>query len=331
MRALVVSLGSIGRRHLANLRSLEPEAEITVWRQHAPRTAGGNLPPGVNRVVWELEEALASCPEVAIIASPATLHIETGLALARSGVHLLIEKPLSHNLEQVDELLGLCRERSLVLMVGYHLRFCKSLQMVKESLQSGAIGRLMAIRAEVGQFLPQWRPQTDYRQGVSARKELGGGAVLELSHELDYVRWLAGEVRSVQAEVGRLSDLAIDVEDVAEIILRFAEGGIGSVHLDMVQQPMKRFCQLIGTGGTLTWDGLIDSVRLFTASTGKWSDLSPGSTSDRNEMFVSELRHFLECVRQGKAPCVSGVDGRRVLEIALAVKESAETRQSIAL
>lgn len=330
MRALIVSLGSIGRRHLANLRSIEPSAEITVWRQHTPRT-DAEPPAGANQVVWSLEEALATRPEVAIIASPASLHVPTSLALAEQNVPLFIEKPLSHTMEQVEALLEACNRRKLVVMVGYHLRFCKSLQVVKRCLESGTTGRLIAVRAEVGQFLPQWRPHSDYRLGVSAQKGLGGGVVLELSHELDYVRWLAGEVTSVSAEIGKLSDLDVDVEDTAEIVLRFAGGAIGSVHLNMVQQPMTRGCRIIGKDGTLIWDGLTNTVRLFSSSNGAWSELHPAETADRNAMYVDELTHFLECVREGRTPCVSGEDGRRVLEIALAAKESAKMQRTVAL
>jgi predicted dehydrogenase len=329
MRALIVGLGSIGRRHLANLRRLEPEAQITVWR-HAPPQPDQEVPPQANRVVHGLEAALESLPEVAIIANPAAFHIETALALAQQGVDLLIEKPLSHSADGVSALLDLCRQRERVLMVGYNLRFNAALLAARQALAEGHIGRLLSLRAEVGQYLPEWRPSSDYRQTVSARRDLGGGVIFELSHELDYVRWLAGEVRAVSAVTGHLSDLEIDVEDTAEIILQFANGAVGSVHVDMVQRSMTRSCRFIGTQGTLIWDGISQEVRLYSGHTQTWTTLHAGS-AERNEMFLEELRHFLHCVTAREEPTVSGVDGWRVLQIALAAHEASRTQRTVNL
>lgn len=330
MRALIVGLGSIGRRHLANLRMIEPDADITVWHQHLKHTDTADELPQANRVVYSLEDALDARPDVALIASPASLHVETGLDLARKEIHLMVEKPLSNRLNGVEALLDICQQRNVTLMIGYNWRFYKPLQIMRQALLDERIGHVMALRAEMGQFLPEWRPTSDYRKGVSARRDLGGGVVLELSHALDYARWLMGEVATVSAQVGHLSDLEIDVEDTAEIVLGFRSGAIGSVHLDMTQQPATHSCRVMGTRGTLIWDGTSHSVRLFSSSTKTWSELHSSKEIVRNEMFIAELRHFLECVRGQAVPIVSGEDGLRVLQIAIAAKQSSQTQQFMA-
>lgn len=331
MRALIVGLGSIGQRHLANLRLMEPAVQITIWHQRSKPQDVVAAPSLADCVVYSLEEALDTKPDVALITNPASLHIETGLALAQQGIHLFIEKPLSNTMNRVDELLHLCRERSLVVMIGYNFRFYRPFQVIQQALTERRVGRVLALRAEAGQYLPDWRLGVDYRQSVSARRKLGGGAVLELSHELDYVRWLVGEVKAVSAQVGHLSDLEIDVEDLVEIILQFRTGAIGNLHLDMIQRPATRTCRIIGTEGTLTWDGTSHRVRVFSTATKTWSDLHPAGMIDRNEMYIAELRHFLDCARGNGAPIVSGDDGRRVLEIALAVKQSAKEQRVVEL
>jgi predicted dehydrogenase len=331
MKGLVAGLGSIARRHIENLKEIAPDIELAVWRQQSHCADLQDIAPLVDHVVFDLADALAWRADFALVTNPASLHVQTGLALAQEGMHLFIEKPLSDSLEGVDELLDLCRERSLVLMTGYNFRFCRSLQALRQTVAEGRIGRVMSVRAEVGQFLPEWRPGSDYRQGVSATSALGGGALLELSHELDYVRWLVGEVETVQARIGQLSDLEIAVEDTAEIVLQFANGAIGSVHLDMVQRSTTRTCRVIGTEGTLTWDGLRDHSQLFSAKENAWSDLCPANTDDRNEMYVGELRHFLDCVAGGVSPAVDGEDGRRVLEIVVAARLSSIQRREIEL
>jgi predicted dehydrogenase len=330
VNVLIVGLGSIGRRHLSNVRHLMPEAHVTVWRHaRASMPEADQGPTGADRIVYTLEEALSPVPDMAIVASPASMHVETASALAAAKVHMLIEKPLSDSLAGVDALIDECARQRIVLMVGYHLRFSQSLTCVHDAIARGAIGRVVSLRAEVGQFLPDWRPGTDYREGVSARKALGGGVVLELSHELDYVRWLGGEVRSVHAATGNLGGLDTDVEDVAEIVLGFANGAIGNVHLDMLQRSPTRTCRIIGTEGTLEWDGRSGLARLFTAGDGTWSDIGGSSNSGVDHMYVAELAHFVRCVVDGGDVPVDGVGGRRVLELALAAKQSAESGQRI--
>ncbi len=331
MRALIVSLGSIGRRHFANLRQLLPDAEITVLRHEGGQPPPPNCRSLANHVVYSLEEALEARPDIAVIASPAPFHVAVADRLARHGIHLFMEKPISDRAEGVQGLIDLCRQRNVVLSVGYDLRFEPSLIAVHDAVHSGRIGRVMGFRAEVGQYLPDWRPTADYRQTVSARKELGGGVLLELSHEFDYARWIMGEVAEVFAQATRVSDLEIDVEDLAEVVLRFSNGTVGSVHLDMVQASPTRTCRIIGTEGTLTWDSQQRHARIFSRSTKQWSDLGPAAAGQRTSPFLDEMRQFLNCVAGNAAPSVSGEDGLRALEIALAAKESAECKRTIAL
>jgi predicted dehydrogenase len=331
MRALIVGLGSIGRRHLRNLRALVPDADIAVWRQHARPASGAGSDPDADRTVFSLGEALAAHPDVAIIANPTAMHVHTGLQLAHEGISLFVEKPLSNELHGAAELVEVCCGRSLTLMVGYNLRFHRPLLALRGAVQDGLVGRTLSVVAEVGRYLPDWRPGTDYSQGASSRSELGGGAILELSHELDYVRWLVGDVEGVTANAGKVSDLNIDVEDIADIMLRFVGGVFGNVHLDMVQRAPVRTCKVIGTTGTLVWDGMSHHVRHFSAHSGTWRDVFQSAELDWNEMYMNEMRHFLDCADTGTTPLISGEDGLRVLKIALAAKESARLRRAIVL
>ena len=302
-----------------------------MWRTPRARDGQAALLAGVDRFVYQVDDAVALRPDCVLITGPASQHVATALPFAERGIPLFIEKPLSDSLDEADKLLAACERGGVPPVVGYNLRFSRALQDVKRALADGIIGRVLAVRAEVGQYLPDWRPDSDYRYGVSARSELGGGALLELSHELDYVRWLVGEVSSIGAQVGRLSDLEIDVEDVAEIVIRFRNGAIGNIHLDMVQRAPTRTCRLIGVDGTIVWDGIRQYAAVFSAATGKWADLCPADRGDRNEMYVAEIRHFLECVSGHAVPSVSGNDGRRVLEIALAARQSSLEGRTVTL
>lgn len=251
-RILIVGLGSIGKRHLRLARALLPNADIRVLRHQA----GSAVPDSANGSFSSIDEAIAFAPQTAVIASPAPFHIATAQALAEAGVHLLIEKPLSASLNGVMQLLETCQKQGTVLLTGYNLRFLPSLQRFRDLLGDGVIGKVLSVRCEIGQYLPSWRPDADYRQGVSARRELGGGALLELSHELDYLRWIFGEVDWVKATLSRQSSLALDVEDTAHLTLGFAPADdghqlIGTVNMDFVRHDTTRLCTTIGENGSL--------------------------------------------------------------------------------
>jgi len=331
MRALIVGLGSIGARHLRNLRTIVPTAEITIWRQHGKSDEDTELNPQANRFVYSLEDALNTRPEIAILSNPASEHISTGLKLAQAGVSLLIEKPISNQIKGVRDLIEFCANQGLTVMVGYNLRFQPALQALLQQARNGTIGRVLCLQAEVGQYLPDWRPNSNYTRGVSAQSQLGGGVVLELSHELDYVRWLMGEVETVSAQTKKLSDLTLDVEDTANIQLTFAGGAVGNLHLNMIQRDTSRTCKLIGTEGSLLWDGISGEVQRYSANTKTWQQVFGPKNYNRNDIFINELDYFLKCVTSGATPLVTGEDGLRVLEIAMAVHESSRLQKTICL
>ncbi|MDX9861963.1 MAG: Gfo/Idh/MocA family oxidoreductase [Rhodospirillales bacterium] len=323
---LIVGFGSIGRRHLQTVRAVLPDCRIVVLRR-----PGQPLPPDVGpktKLVHDIEAAIAAGIDAAIIANPAPLHVATALPLARAGVPLLIEKPLAGAPEGVAPLLEACAAKGVPLQVGYCLRFDPSLRAVKDALVTETIGRVLSLHAEVGQHLADWRPGADYRQGVSARAALGGGALLELSHEIDYVRWLAGEVTAVAAAVGRLGDLEIDVEDSADLLLTFGSGARGTIHLDMLQRPATRICRIVGSAGTLTWDGIRHQARLHRPDTDGWETL-PAPASSRDDIFRNQFRHFLETIRTGRPPLVDGADAARTLAVIAAARRSAAEQRTI--
>ena len=286
-------------------------------------TRAEHLESAPDRIVHTIADALQHNPDAAIIASPATHHLQTAQPLAENGVHLFVEKPIADSIDGVDRLIAECSDNGCVLMTGYNLRFDPSLKALKSVIDDGLIGNPVGLRAEVGQYLPDWRPTTDYRDAVSANRSLGGGALLELSHELDYAQWLMGDITSVSAQVGQVSDLEIDVEDIAELNVRFGSGAIGNIHLDFVQRTPSRQCRIIGTEGTLIWDAIANTVRCFETAADEWSDMLITST-DRSQMYLDELVEFLAAINQQRQPCVTGEDGRRALAVVLAAKQSAD-------
>ena len=324
-RVLIVGLGSVGKRHLRLARELMPMADIRVLRHQA----SDEMPEYSNGCFFRIEDAVSFAPQVAVIACPAPFHIQTAQALAEAGVHLLIEKPLSASLSGVTKLIKTCQKQCTVLSTGYNLRFMPSLQHYRDLLDDGLIGKILSVRCEIGQYLPTWRPDSDYRQGVSARHELGGGALLEISHELDYLRWIFGEVEWVKAILSRQSSLEIDVEDTAHLILGFAaalDGHqlIGTLNLDFIRHDTTRLCTAIGEKASLRWNGLTGEVALYEAGEKEWRKLYSHS-HQRDDSYIAEWKNFIECVIEHKTPLITGEDGLKVLQIIEAARHSSAT------
>ena len=326
-RAVVVGAGNIALRHLRNLRKMRPGLQIAAIASRSSAARTQELGEAANVVHERVDEAISWGPHLAVIANPTSNHVQVATQFANVGAHLFVEKPLASNLTGVDELISACRARDLVLTVGYDLRFYRPLAELRDAVRAGSIGAPFGLRVEVGQHLPSWRPGRDYRTTVSAQAALGGGAVLELSHELDYSRWLLGEVTAVRATTARLGDLELDVEDAAEIILTFERGAIGSVHLDMLARPAMRRCSVWGSNGMLSLDWSTGSVVLENAS-GERRRLGPAD-GELPDPFTAELNQFLESVEHGVPAGVTPGDARRVVELCLAIKRSAATGQEV--
>ena len=216
MNILIVGSGSIAIRHAKNIRALVDGAEITILRSSIPKLSTGEEPEirVADYVTYCLEDALAKNPKLALICCATSAHVNYALMLAKHGIHIFVEKPLSHNLSGLDELETAIKDNKLTFLVGYNLRFSKTLDCLRRLVVSGEIGTIVSVRIEVGQYLPEWRGY-DYRQTTSAQRELGGGVVLELSHELDYFCWIFGTPNLIYARLSRRGDLEIDVEDTA--------------------------------------------------------------------------------------------------------------------
>lgn len=332
MKVLVVGLGSIARRHIKNIKSIDSGIQIAVWRQFSKEAQLGELEPLVDEVFFSKDDALQWMPQVTFITNPATRHIDTALIFARGNSHLFIEKPLSVNENGLKELTEEVNKRKLIVMVGYVLRFSKALQTLKKALEDELIGKVLSIRVSAGQNLLNWRSKQRYQDTVSARKDLGGGVCFELSHELDYVRWLIGEVADIHAFLGKVSDLEIDVEDIAEISLKFNSGALGSIHLDMIDHAANRSCRIVGAKGTLLWDSSDgDSVRFFSLETGSWRDLLTTRKVDPNEMYKVELKYFFNCVASGCRPSVSLEEAKEVLRLINTLNPSIKTKERVLL
>jgi predicted dehydrogenase len=317
--ALLVGAGSIGQRHARNLRVLGVR-RLAIWDPEPGRAAqlAGEL---AARAVGSFEEGLADGPSCVFVCSPPSFHVGQALAAVRAGTHVFIEKPLGDSLDGVDELAREAAAGRRIVQVGYNLRFLPAIRALRRFCDEDAIGRVLWLRAEFGQYLPDWRPRDDYRRTYSARRALGGGIILDASHEIDYVLWLLGRPVVVKSLVGTVSRLELDVEDCATILLRFASGAQADLHLDCVQRAYSRSCKIVGESGTLEW-AFSGPVRWFRADARAWREID--CASEFAQAYVDETVHFFECIDRGKEPVSNLESARLTLEVALAARDGAK-------
>ncbi len=319
MKFLIVGFGSIGRRHFHNLLFLG-EHDLLFYRTHHSALDVEEL-TGFT-VETDLAKALAHKPDAVIVANPTALHLEVAIPAAEMGCHIFMEKPISHTMDGITDLSNALKKGGGQFLTGFQYRFHPGLQTVQKMITQGIIGNIVSAHAHWGEYLPGWHPWEDYRQGYSARADLGGGVVLTLCHPFDYLRWLVGEIIQVTALTGRVSRLQIDVEDIAQVCLRFANGAIGSVYLDYIQNPPRHTLQIIGDQGEIQWDNTSGKVKVFSQEKQNWRTIYPPKKFTRNDLFMKQMRHFKEVIAGKKPPICTFEDGVRALQIALAVHQS---------
>jgi predicted dehydrogenase len=347
MKILMIGLGSIGQRHVRNLRQLlGADLELIA---HRVRRISHVITPGMGvdalrdvefeydiRVYMDLDEALGQRPAAVFICNPNSMHVATAIACLKANCDLFIEKPVATSLDGVHELLSLAEGefKDRIIMVGYQLRFHPCLKKLSEVIASGALGTLLAVRCVTGEYMPNWHPYEDYREAYAAKSEMGGGVILSQIHETDYLYSLFGLPKSVFALGGHWSELEISSEDTASILMEgtTSAGRTLPIHLhqDFLQSPQMKQCEVIGDRGKAVMDLVAVTVSVYgrdnpTPAVHEF----PGF--ERNHLFLDQTSHFLDCIRNRHRPIVDLRDGLESVRIALAAKQSIATGKRVLL
>lgn len=321
MRAFVVGLGSIGRRHGRNLAGLG--VDVVGFDPAADRRAAfaAEVPGAETRE--QFEAGLDAGCDFAVIASPNSFHLEQAQACARAGQHLFIEKPVATSMDGLDALAEEVERRRLTVLMGSNWKFHPGPRHLKRLVETGALGRVLAVQAIGGQYLPDWHPWEDYRVMYSSRTALGGGVLLD-SHDIDYLTWLVGPLRAIACRATRTGTLDIETPDLACLLLTFASGSYGTLQLDYLQRPYARRVHLTGSDGTAVWDYPEGRVRHYEPAAGRWHEHPTPEGWALNQMYVDELRHFLECMREKQPTMTPLAQARHALAALARARESAK-------
>ncbi|MFZ3218892.1 MAG: Gfo/Idh/MocA family oxidoreductase [Rhodoferax sp.] len=335
---LICGLGSIGQRHVRMIESVtNGKAEIAAYRSRRldivisdKLEATFDSKPEEHyalRCFYSMEGALAWQPDAVFVTNPISMHVATALAAAGAGCHVFIEKPLSHSDADVAALMKLVQDKQLTCMIGYQQRYHPGYIKIRELIGNGLLGCLTSADLHFGEWLPGMHPYEDYRESHAARKEQGGGVILCLSHEIDMAYWLFGRPHKVSAMGGHLSDLELNVEDTADILLSCQHAGRDfpvHIHLDFLQKPAKRYIHVVGDKGSAIFDYRANRLEIHLLSAAE-PEVILFDQFQRNDMFLQEVRDFIASAQNGVKPPIPLEEGVAVLEICLAAKRSLES------
>jgi len=293
IKIIIIGFGSIGKRHYKNLLNLGYR-NISVYDPVNNAFAGFK---DVNRVKNLTKNKLIDY-QVAFICNPNNQHIKAATLCAQAGCHLLIEKPLSHNLKGVVKLQKICAQKKLVNMVACNMRFHPCLEFIKNYLVKNKLGKIYSIAHELGYYLPFWRPQQDYQKNYAAKKSTGGGIILDDIHEFDLLFWLNNFIKVKQSKFifNKAGDLKIATEDNCIASFEFSNKVLGLVKCDYLQKHYSRGCKIVGEKGNLEWD--FNENVVWYKNENKKKKVFQIKNFDFNKVYIDEIKYFFNCVNK---------------------------------
>lgn len=329
---LIVGCGSIGARHARNLATLGV-GTLILCDPDAERVDSLASELNVLQIVSvsSIEEALGrdNPPDAAVIATPSSMHVAHATECVSAGVDVLIEKPLSNTLEGVVSLINEASENKAIAMMAMCYRFHPVFTRLKEIIEENSLGDIYHVNYFGGHYLPDWHPEADYREEYAARSDLGGGVVLTSIHGLDNIRWLFGDVLEVASFVDTVSELDMDVEDMVASIMKTEKAIHISMYSDFLNRIGQHLMHITGSLGNLECDFISGTFKRFSANDAETTIETV--EYDINTMYTGEMEYFLKSIQERVEPVPGLHDGINTLKLAMALKESSDTRKFISL
>lgn len=284
LKILFFGLGSIGKRHASIIKN-NFDFELFAYR-----TKLGQEENDLKiREFESLEEAFSIKPDIAFITNPTNLHAKTALECAKRNVDLFIEKPISHSLDNLDKLENEIKKRKLFTYVAYNLRFHPVLDHLKHISEKDDKPIYFSVRCS--SYLPNWRPKQDYTKSYSAKSQLGGGVVLDLSHEFDYISWLFGEIKGIKGYCDKISPLKIDSEDVLDAQITCNKNISGHLHLDYFSRRNERKIKIYYNDKYVEGNLIKNSLKIIDKN-GKEKTMY--FKCYQNETYKKQIQYFFE-------------------------------------
>jgi predicted dehydrogenase len=322
LKIIIVGVGSIGTRHLKNLAGLGHEVHAVDINEDRLKAASGDA----KSVFTSLDEALKIQPDIAFICTFSNDHIIPAMKCAEAGCHLFIEKPLSLTLDGTDDLIRIVKERNIITLAGCNMRFHPAISYIYKTInENQSYGRRLWADLEFGYYLPF--DKKDYEVSYKANKSMGGNLIFDMIHELDYACWFFGEPDKVICTKGILSDLKIDTEDSVDMIVKFKSGVTCTIHMDYLQHSYTRRCKVVCEKATIFWDFIDGKIGTVTTADGKWSWKEMKLELQYNQMYMDEVKYFMDSVTSGRQTFNTIEQSVQALKLAIAANKSCSTER----
>ena len=322
MKFLIIGCGSIGQRHLKNLKNMG-FSDIEVF--DSDRKMMNEISKKFK--IKYLDSLNIKDVDCTLICTPPNSHIELAKKSLESNSHVFIEKPLSNSLIGIKNLQKLANKKKLNVFVGYSFRFDEGLKIVEKLLAKNAIGKIFSYDAYEGWHLSNWRPWQKFQNSYTTKRTLGGGMILDGSHELNYLQWFGGNINHVYCMYSKVPKISKEVEGIVEILLKFNSKAIGRIHLDFINPKYNRHCEILGDKGRITWSFENKTIEIQKIGNKKIKKIKYGK--DTNQMYIDELKHVVKCIKGEKSKKISLEEAIKTLEISLKIKESGNKEKMI--
>ena len=321
----------MGSRHAKNASQY---TDVAIYDNDPLKTEALSLDLNVTRFS-NLSDAWKWSPDGVIIAIPNYLHVKFAIQSIDNNVkYVLIEKPIADKLDEAQTLVNAANKKGVSVFVVSNMRFNTAVQTIKKNLFK--IGKPLFVTGHVGNYLPNMRPNTDYRKVYASNKKQGGGVLLDAIHEIDYMCWLFGGAKSIFANTDTLSNLEIDVEDFASIMIEHDTGVRTTLIMDYLQQCKRRGCEIVGSEGTLIWssEGKAPEhciVKIFEKSSNQWQLLLEDKSVDLAEPYQKLIREFVAAIEDKNHSLASIEEGCDALNVVISSHKSSEIGQRVSL
>ncbi|WP_430469369.1 Gfo/Idh/MocA family protein [Thalassospira lucentensis] len=306
MRVLVSGLGSIGCRHARNFLSAGVDEIIGYDPDEGRRTKFSSEFSA--RTFASLESAICEEVDLAVIASPNIYHVSQSIVCAKASVNLFIEKPLGCSDENLDLLSEVIKTNKLFCHVGSNWKYHPAFIQMKDMLERQAFGKPLAVKVLAGQWLPSWHPYEDYRTMYAARSNLGGGIHFD-THELDYLVWMFGKIKSINGSVLNSGVLEIDTADLMSLNLQFEGGVVGGLQADYLQVATRREYCITCEKGTIDWDIRASTIQLNSLKGRNELDVS----QPLGAMYIAQTNDILQRIQNSQEATTSFEQAKYVL------------------
>ena len=324
MNFLVIGGGSIGKRHIRNLKSL---GYSNIWCLKRNKDVEFEKETG-SIVVVDISEINQDINAV-FVCTPTSLHYE-GIKIAiKLRAAIFMEKPLIHELELLDEIRQLLIGYDRPFFIGFMLRFHPLVKKIKDVVDKDKLGKVYSARFEFGSYLPFWHPWEDYRVGYAARKELGGGVINTITHELDLIQFIFGKPDSLLCQKMNAGKLSINVEEIAETIFRYNDKLV-SLHLDYLQKDYDRKIRILCDEGYINWNW--HDNQLIIKKYNEQPEIIHLENFDVNQLYVDELKTFIDIISNQIMKHELDIDhALNNTELTIKMHESADNNKTVKL